>query len=85
MNTLVAIEACGVLLSWAVLARAIWEWGPGLRWRSIRCPEQKVRARVLAHQREADFGCLRVADVSVCSLLRNAPRACSKGCLVRLR
>ena len=84
MNTLIAIEAGGVLLSWAVLARAIRKWGPGLRWRSVRCPERKAGARVLADQREAEFGSLRVADVRVCSLLGNAPRACSKGCLARL-
>jgi len=85
MNTLMAIEICGVLLSWAILARAIWKWGPGLRWRSVRCPERRTAARVLAEQREAEFGCLRVAEVSICSLLGNPPHACSKGCLVELR
>ena len=84
MNTLIAIEACGVLLAWAVLARAIWKWGPGLRWRSVRCPERKVGTRVLADQREAEFGCLRVADVTRCSLVGNAPIACSKGCRTSL-
>ena len=84
MNTLIAIEAFGVLLCWAVLAYAIWKWGPGLRWRSVRCPERSARARVLADQREAEFGSLRVAEVAACSLLGNAPLACSKGCLKRL-
>ena len=84
MSTLIAMEACGVLVCWAVLAWAIWKWGPGLRWRSVRCPERRVGARVLADQREAEFGSLRVAEVRVCSLLGNAPVACSKGCLVRL-
>ena len=83
MNTLIAIEAFGVLLSWAIVARAIWQWGPGLRRRSVGCPERRVGARVLAEQREAEFGSLRVMDVKECSLLGNAPVACSKGCLVR--
>ena len=84
MNTLIAIEASGVLLCWAVLAYAIWKWGPGLRWRSVRCPERRIGARVLADQREAQFASLRVADVRVCSLLGNTPLACSKRCLGRL-
>ncbi len=84
MNTLIAMEAFGVLLCWAVLARAIWKWGPGLRRRSVRCPERRVAARVLADQREAEFGSLRVMDVKGCSLLGKAPLACSKGCLGRL-
>ena len=84
MTTLIAIETCGVLLSWAVLAWAIWKWGPGLRWRSVRCPERRAGARVLADQREAEFGSLRVAEVRVCSLVGNTPRACSQGCLARL-
>jgi hypothetical protein len=85
MNTLIALEACGVLLCWAVLARAIWKWGPGLRRRPVLCPEKSVRARILAEQREADFGCLRVVEVKGCSLREEAPLACSKGCLVSLR
>ena len=84
MNTLIAMEACGVLLCWAVLARAIWKWGPGLRSRSVRCPERRVSARILADQREPEFGSLRVMDVKGCSLLGKAPLACDKGCLVKL-
>ena len=84
MNTLIALEACGVLVCWAVLAWVIWKWGPGLRWRSVRCPDRRVRARVLADQLEAEFGSLRVAELDVCSLLGKAPLACSKGCLIKL-
>ena len=84
MNGIMALEVFGVLVCWAVLAHAIWKWGPGLRWRSVRCPERRVGARVLADQREAEFGSLRVADVRVCSLLGHSPLACSKQCLVRL-
>jgi hypothetical protein len=84
MNSIIALEISGVLICWAVLAHAIWKWGPGLRRRSVRCPEKKVGARVLADQREAEFGCLHVVGVKECSLLRNAPVACSKGCLAQL-
>jgi hypothetical protein len=84
MNGIIALEMLGVLTCWAVVARAIWQWGPGLRPRSVRCPEKRVRAKVLADEREGDFGCLRVADVKECSLLGNTPPECSKGCRARL-
>jgi len=44
----------------------------------------KLGARVLANQREPEFGSLRVAEVRVCSLVGNAPLACGKGCLLKL-
>jgi hypothetical protein len=84
MNSIIALEMFGVLICWAVLAHAIWKWGPGLRKRSVRCPEKRSRAKVMADQREAEFGCLHVVDVKECSLLQDAPGACGKGCLVRL-
>lgn len=84
MNSIIALEVLGVLVCWSVLAHAIWKWGPGLRRRSVRCPEKRVGATVLAEQREADFGCLRVVEVKECSLLQKAPAACSKGCIARL-
>ena len=84
MNGIIALEIFGVVICWLLLAHAIWKWGPGLRKRSVRCPEKRVGAKVLADQREAEFGCLRVAEVKECSLLGNAPPACSKGCMARL-
>jgi len=84
MNGIMAIEIFGVVICWLLLAHAIWKWGPGLRQRSVRCPEKRVGAKVLADQREAEFGCLRVADVKECSLLGNALPTCSKGCMARL-
>jgi hypothetical protein len=84
MNSIIALEMFGVLICWAVLAHAIWKWGPGLRKRSVRCPDKGVDARVLADQREAEFGCLKVTEVKGCSLLGNAPVACSKGCIAPL-
>lgn len=70
-----------MLVCWAIAAYLIWKWGPGLRKRSVQCPEKKVRAVVMADQREGDFACLRVADVRSCSLLAEKPLSCGKGCL----
>ena len=84
MNNILVLELAGVLVCWTVAAFAIWKWGPGLRNRSVQCPEKKLRARVLADQREAEFGCLRVADVKACSLLLDKRLSCGKPCLSRL-
>jgi hypothetical protein len=84
MNPIIGLEVAGVLVCWVVVAYAIWKWGPGLRMRSVRCPERKMRARVLAEQREAEFGSLRTADVQVCSLFPGAPLSCGKACIARL-
>ena len=84
MNSIIALEISGVVVCWVVLAHAIWKWGPGLRRRSVRCPEKRVGAKVVADQREAEFGCLQVVEVKKCSLFENAPVTCGKGCLARL-
>jgi hypothetical protein len=84
MNGIIALEIIGVVICWMVLGHAIWKWGPGLRRRSVRCPEKRIRAMVLAEQREGEFGCLRAVDVKQCSLFENAPVPCGKGCLARL-
>ena len=73
-----------VAVSWAIAGYSIWKWGPGLRKRSVRCPERKLRATVLADQREAEFGSLRVVDVKACSLLTPAQQECLKQCRVCL-
>jgi len=82
--TIISEAVVGVLACWTVTAYAIWKWGPGLRKRFVRCPERKVRATVLADQREAEFGSLRVVDVKACSLLTPAQMNCSKQCRVCL-
>jgi len=84
MNAIIVLEIIGVVVCWTLLAYAIWKWGPGFRKRSVRCPEKRVGAKVLAEQREGEFGCLRVVEVKECSLLGNAPVECGKGCLARL-
>jgi hypothetical protein len=73
-----------VLAIWTVAGYAIWKWGPGLRKRSVRCPEKSVRATVLADQREAEFGCLHVVDVKGCTLFPSAALNCEKPCIAKL-
>jgi len=62
----------------------IWQWGPGLRTRTVTCPELKLGADVLVEQREAEFGNLKFVDVKYCSLLKGRPVNCDKECLERL-
>jgi hypothetical protein len=84
MTQLIAIAIGAVFVCWLVAAYTIWKWGPGLRARRVRCPEKKLRAKVLADQREAEFAGLRVVDVTACSLLPERPLGCSKQCVARL-
>jgi hypothetical protein len=77
-----------VLALWAIMAYAIWQWGPGLRRRSVWCPVMKKRARVLALQREAlfypSYAGLSVIDIKECSLFKTGHMNCHKECLQRL-
>jgi len=84
MDSIFLLEAATILGCWAVASYVIWKWGPGLRNRSVRCPEKKLSARVMAQQREAEFGCLRVADVKSCSLFPGMTLTCTKACTARL-
>jgi len=84
MISIFLLEAATLLVCWAVAGYAIWKWGPGFRKRAVACPERKLRARVMAEQREAEFGCLRVADVESCSLFPGEQLTCSKACTLRL-
>ena len=78
MTAIIKVAIVGVAVCWTITAYFIWKWGPGLRKRFVRCPERKVRASVLADQREAEFGTLRVVEVKECSLLTPAHPDCSK-------
>jgi hypothetical protein len=84
MTSIFVLEAATLFLCWAVAGYAIWKWGPGSRGRAVACPERKLQARVLAEQREAEFGCLRVADVGSCSLFPGEELTCSKACAARM-
>ncbi len=80
MTAIIKEAIVGVAVCWTVAGYSIWKWGPGLRKHFVRCPEKRLRATVLADQREAEFGSLRVVDVRACSLLTPAHPDCSKQC-----
>ncbi len=84
MDPIMILEVGAVVLCWIIAAYAIWKWGPGLRKRSVKCPEKRLRARVVADQREAEFGCVGAADVTDCSLTSDRPLSCGKECLSHL-
>jgi hypothetical protein len=84
MDSIILLEIAAVLVAWAVAGFTIWKWGPGIRKRSVTCPNTKRTARVLADQREAEFGCLRVVDVETCSLVPSQILTCGKSCLAKL-
>ena len=84
MDSIIALEIATVLAAWAVVVFTIWKWGPGLRKRSVTCPNTKRAARVLADQREAEFGCLRVVDVRTCSLIPSQVLSCGKDCIAKI-
>jgi hypothetical protein len=77
-----------ILALWAVMAFAVWQWGPSLRTRTVWCPVMKKRARILALQKEALFfpfyAGLNVIDIKECSLANGVPLKCHKECLQRL-
>lgn len=73
-----------MLTCWAIVGYLIWKWGPGIRKRSVQCPEKNLQAEVLAEQSEGDFNCLRVADVKRCSLMAGELLTCDRACLRRL-
>ena len=80
MTAIIKVAMASVGVCWTIAGYSIWKWGPGLRKRFVRCPERKQRARVLADQREAEFGSLRVVDINQCSLLTTLQPECSKQC-----
>jgi len=84
-NVLFAIGT--VLIALLVAGYAIWQYGPGLRERSVLCPVLKKRAEVLVDQREAGFFCsyagLEAVNLTYCSLMKDA-LTCSKECLQNL-
>jgi hypothetical protein len=86
MTSTIFLGVVIVLALWAIVGYAIWQWGPGLRKRSVWCPVQKKRAKVLAEQREALFPAsyagLSVVDIKQCSLFKGGPLKCQKECLI---
>jgi len=87
MTTQVVLAGVVVLVLWAIATYAIWQWGPGLRRRTVWCPVHKKRATVLAEQKEAlfvpSYAGLSVIDIKKCSLYEGQPLGCEKECLAR--
>jgi hypothetical protein len=84
MDLAIVLEVIAVVAAWGVLGLTIKRWGPGHAKRRVHCPEWKVRAKVGVEQGEGDFGRLRVADVTTCSLFPGAALTCDKECLRQL-
>ena len=84
MTSTLVLAIAGGLVFWVIVGYAIWWYGPGLRKRSVRCPELKRRAKVLADQREPEFCCLVAADIKSCSLVNGPALTCGKECLSHL-
>lgn len=73
-----------MLTCWAITAYVIWKWGPGIRPRTVQCPEKNRNAQIIAEQVERDFNCLRVVEVKGCSLVPGEILTCDRGCLRHL-
>ncbi len=88
MTLSVIYAVIAVLAIWAVGAYAVWQWGPGLRERSVWCPVYRTYAKVLAEQKEAKFvnsyAGLAVLDIQQCSLFNSDPLRCKKDCIQQL-
>jgi hypothetical protein len=84
MNSVTPYVVVIMLVCWTIAGYLIWKWGPGLRKRTVQCPEKNLRARILAEQVEGDFNCLRVVDVKGCSLIAGDMLTCARGCLRQL-
>ena len=73
-----ALIAVAVLMVAAIIY--IYQQGPGIVTRSVRCPEKGVDASVTFVQKERGFARLIVTDVTNCSLLPPGDVTCSKAC-----
>jgi hypothetical protein len=87
MSFSLALAIGAMLMALVVAGYAIWQYGPGVRRRSVRCPVLRKRAKVLVDQREAEFFCsyagLKAVDLTDCSLM-NGALTCGKECLQNL-
>ncbi len=81
MDNGVAVAIVAGVLALAFAGWAIYNWGPGVKRRTVHCPEKKVPAEVDVVQKEGSFGALVDADVASCSLLPGGPVDCGKECL----
>lgn len=88
MTSAVLLALMAVIAVWALAAFFIWQWGPGVKERSVWCPVYKQRATVLVQLKEAlfvnSYAGLSVTDVKECSLFKFTPLKCHKQCLQRM-
>jgi hypothetical protein len=70
----------GVALLMAAGIIYIYQQGPGIITRSVRCPEKGGDAQVTFIQKERGFARLVIVDVTKCSLLGPGEVLCSKAC-----
>ena len=70
----------GVVLLMAAAIVYIYQQGPGIITRPVRCPEKGVDAQVTFVQKESGFARLLIVDVTKCSLLGSGDVTCSKAC-----
>jgi hypothetical protein len=73
-----ALIAVAILMAAAIIY--IYQQGPGITTRDVRCPEKGLDARVTFVQKEEGFARLVVSDVTECSLLPPGEVTCSKAC-----
>lgn len=73
-----ALIAVAILMAVAIVY--IYQQGPGIVTRSVRCPVKGVDASVTFVQKERGFARLVVEDVTKCSLLPPGEVECSKAC-----
>jgi hypothetical protein len=84
LSAIVSVAVIGVAVAWVVNYSTIWKWGPDVRRRLVRCPEETGWALVEADHRETRFTSPQVVDVKSCSLKAISPLKCSKQCIGRL-
>jgi hypothetical protein len=70
----------GVVLLMAAGIIYIYQQGPGVIVRDVRCPEKGADARVTFVQKERGFARIAFTDVTKCSLLPPGEVTCSKAC-----
>ena len=84
MSAIVFAAVIGAAVWWAADDDTIWKWGPDLKRRLVRCPEETGWALVEADHREKKLTPPQVVDVRSCSLSGVSPLKCSKQCIGRL-
>jgi hypothetical protein len=80
MVLVASLALIGVAALMAAAIFYIYQQGPGISTRHVRCPEKCVDADVTFLQKESGFARLITVDVTKCSLLGPGAVTCSKAC-----